>query len=98
MLLFTLVDIIGYLINIIVIVVIVQFVLSLLISFNVVNTHNELVASLWKAVNAILEPILRPIRRIMPDTGTLDLSPMVLIIGLVILQKILYGVAVSAVQ
>jgi YggT family protein len=97
-LLFTLVDIIGYLINIIVIVVIVQFVLSLLISFNVVNTHNELVASLWKAVNAILEPILRPIRRIMPDTGTLDLSPMVLIIGLVILQKILYGVAVSAVQ
>ncbi len=98
MLLFTLVDIIGYLINIIVIVVIVQFVLSLLISFNVVNTHNELVASLWKAVNAILEPILRPIRRIMPDTGTLDLSPMVLIIGLVVLQKILYGVAVSAVQ
>jgi YggT family protein len=97
-LLFTLVDIIGYLINIIVIVVIVQFVLSLLISFNVVNTHNELVASLWKAVNAILEPILRPIRRIMPDTGTLDLSPMVLIIGLVVLQKILYGVAVSAVQ
>ena len=98
MLLLTLVDIIGYLINIIVIVVIVQFVLSLLISFNVVNTHNELVASLWKAVNAILEPILRPIRRIMPDTGTLDLSPMVLIIGLVVLQKILYGVAVSAVQ
>ena len=93
MLLFTLVDIIGYLINIIVIVVIVQFVLSLLISFNVVNTHNELVASLWKAVNAILEPILRPIRRIMPDTGTLDLSPMVLIIGLSILQNVLIQLA-----
>ena len=96
MLLYTLVDIIGYLINIIVIVVIVQFVLSLLISFNVVNMHNELVASLWKAANAILDPILSPIRRIMPDTGSLDLSPMVLIIGLVVLQKILYGVAVSA--
>ena len=98
MIFYTLFEIVGYLVSIVVMLVIVQFVLSLLISFNVVNTHNELVASLWKAVNAILEPILRPIRRIMPDTGTLDLSPMVLIIGLVVLQKILYGVAVSAVQ
>lgn len=96
MLLYTLVDIIGYLINIIVILVIVQFVLSLLIAFNVVNMHNQLVASLWKAANALLEPLLRPIRRFMPDTGTLDLSPMVLIIGLVVLQKILTGVALSA--
>ena len=96
MLLYTLVDIIGYLINIIVILVIVQFVLSLLIAFNVVNMHNQLVASLWKAANALLEPLLRPIRRFMPDTGMLDLSPMVLIIGLVILQKILTGVALNA--
>ncbi|MCB2051521.1 MAG: YggT family protein [Novosphingobium sp.] len=96
MLLYTLVDIIGYLINIIVILVIVQFVLSLLIAFNVVNMHNQLVASLWKAANALLEPLLRPIRRIMPDTGMLDLSPMVLIIGLVIVQKILTGIALSA--
>ena len=80
----------------IVIVVIVQFVLSLLISFNVVNMHNDFVAAIWRAVNAILDPILNPIRRIMPNTGMLDLSPMVLIIGLVVLQKILYGVAVSA--
>ena len=96
MLLYTLVDIIGYLINIIVILVIVQFVLSLLIAFNVVNMHNQLVASLWKAANALLEPLLRPIRRIMPDPGMLDLSPMVLIIGLVIVQKILTGIALSA--
>lgn len=67
-------------------VVIVQFVLSLLISFNIVNFHNKFVAAIWQALNAILDPILRPIRRFMPDTGQLDLSPMVLIIGLSILQ------------
>ena len=89
MLFLTLLQITGYLINIVVTLVIVQFVLSLLISFNVVNMHNNVVAALWQAVNALLDPILKPIRRIMPHTGALDLSPMVLIIGLTILEIIL---------
>ena len=96
MLLYTLIDIVGYLINIVVVLVIVQFVLSLLISFNVVNMQNQFVSALWTAINALLEPILRPIRKIMPDTGAIDFSPMVLIIGLVIIQKILAGMAASA--
>ena len=62
----------------------------------VVNMHNNFVAALWQAVNAILEPLLRPIRRHMPDTGALDLSPMVLIIGLTILQIILKNLAYGA--
>ena len=81
---------------VVVMLVIVQFVLSLLISFNVVNTHNDLVASLWKAVNALLDPLLKPIRRYMPDTGMLDLSPMVLIILLQILRIVLGNLAVAA--
>lgn len=97
MLFFTLYEIISYLINIIVVVVIVQFVLSLLISFNVVNLHNNLVAAIWQAVNAILEPVLGPIRRIIPNTGGLDLSPMVLIIGLTIIQIVLKNLAYAAV-
>jgi len=91
----TLYEIISYLINIVVIVVIVQFVMSLLISFNVVNMHNDFVAAIWRAVNAILEPVLAPIRRIMPNTGAVDLSPMVLIIGLTIVQIILKNLAFS---
>ena len=91
-----LVDILSYLINIVVMLVIVQFVLSLLISFNVVNTHNEFVAAIWKAVNALLDPILQPVRRIMPNTGAIDFSPMVLIIGLTVLQKILVHLALSS--
>lgn len=92
----TLFEIVGYLINIVVVLVIVQFVLSLLISFNVVNMHNNFVAAIWQAVNVLLEPVLRPIRKIMPNTGAIDLSPMVLIIGLTILQIILRNLAIAS--
>jgi YggT family protein len=90
--LLALVSIISYLITIITTVVIVQFVLSLLISFNVISLSNDIVASIYKALNAILDPFLKPIRKIMPDTGMIDFSPMVLIIGLRVLQMLLVGV------
>jgi YggT family protein len=88
-------EIVGYLISLIVMLVIVQFVLSLLISFNVVSMHNDIVASLWRAINALLDPILAPVRRIMPETGMIDLSPMVLIIGLTIVQIIFKNLALA---
>ena len=96
MLFITLFEIVGYLINIVVMLVIVQFVMSLLISFNVVNLHNDFVAAIWRAVNALLDPVLKPIRRYMPDTGAIDISPMVLIIGLTIIQIVLKNLAWAA--
>jgi len=93
----TLFEIVGYLINIVVMLVIVQFVMSLLISFNVVNLHNDFVAAIWRAVNALLDPVLKPIRRYMPDTGAIDISPMVLIIGLTIIQIVLKNLALAAI-
>ncbi len=96
MLLFTLAQIIGYLVQIIIFLVIAQFVMSLLISFNVVNMHNDFVAAIWKAINAILDPILNPVRRIMPNTGAIDFSPMVLIVGLNILLIIVNSMAASS--
>jgi YggT family protein len=93
---YTLFEIVGYLISIVVMLVIVQFVMSLLLSFNVVSLHNDWVAAIWRAVNALLDPILKPVRRIMPDTGMIDLSPMVLIIGLTILQIVLKNLAVAS--
>ncbi len=98
MLIYALTDIVGYLISILVMLVIVQFVLSLLLSFNVVSTSNQLVDGLWRGINALLNPVLRPIQRIMPDTGAIDFSPMVLIIGLQILRKILVALAVASTQ
>lgn len=74
-------------------VVIVQFILSLLIAFNVVSLSNNIVSSIWQALNVILDPFLRPIRKILPDTGMIDFSPMVLLIGLRILQMLLMGLA-----
>lgn len=86
-------EIVGYLISVLVMLVIVQFVLSLLISFNVVSMHNDIVAAIWRAVNALLEPVLAPVRRVMPATGMIDLSPMVLIIVLTIIQIIFKNLA-----
>ena len=95
MFLYTLIEIISLLINVIVVAVIIQFVLSLLLSFNVVNRHNGLVDAIWTAINAILEPVLRPIRKIMPATGAIDFSPMVLIIVLQIVMIVLRNAAFS---
>ena len=97
MFLYTLVEIISLLINVIVIAVIIQFVLSLLLAFNVVNRHNGAVDAVWTAINAILDPVLRPIRKIMPNTGAIDFSPMVLIILLQIILIVLKNVAIAAV-
>ena len=97
MLTYTLFQIAGYLISVIVMLVIVQFVMSLLISFNVVNMHNDFVAAVWRAVNALLDPILNPIRRIMPDTGAIDFSPMALIILLQVVRIVLGNLAYAAI-
>ncbi|MVZ98355.1 YggT family protein [Sphingorhabdus sp. IMCC26285] len=91
--LLALISIIGYLMTILSTVVIVQFILSLLIAFNVVSLSNNFVSSIWHALNMILDPFLKPIRKIMPDTGMIDFSPMVLLIGLRILQMLLMGLA-----
>jgi YggT family protein len=84
-----LIDIVDLLMNLIIYLVIIQFIMSLLISFNVVNMHNNFVEAVWKAINALLDPLLKPIRRIMPDTGAIDFSPMALIILLQIIRSVL---------
>ncbi|WP_420606716.1 YggT family protein [Novosphingopyxis sp.] len=90
-----LIQIVELLSNILITVVIVQFVLSLLIAFNVVSMSNQFVAAIYQSLNAILDPVLRPIRRIMPDTGMIDFSPIVLIFALRVLMIILSGIAGS---
>jgi len=89
-------QIVGYLISVIIVLVIVQFVLSLLVAFNVVNMHNQWVAAIWRAINALLEPVLRPIRRLMPDTGAIDFSPLILIVLLNIVNIIFRNLALSS--
>ena len=89
-------DIVGYLISIIIALVIVQFVLSLLVAFNVVSMHNQWVSAIWRSINALLDPLLRPIRRLLPDTGAIDFSPLVLIVLLNIVNIIFIRLASGA--
>jgi YggT family protein len=87
-----LIQIISLLTNVIVMLVIVQFVIGLLFSFNVVNASNQFMVQVYRSINALLEPVLGPIRRVMPDTGAIDFSPLVLILLLQILLIILSSV------
>ena len=73
-------------------VIIIQFVLSLLLVFNVINTHNDFVRNLYAALEKMTEPLYRPIRRFLPDFGGIDFSPMVVVIILMVLDRLLAGV------
>ena len=61
-------------------IIIVQAVLSWLIAFNVINTSSDLVRSVWGGLERLTEPLYRPIRRVMPDFGALDLTPLVVLL------------------
>ena len=98
MLIYQLLGIVIYLIQILTYLVIAQFVLSLLISFNVVNTHNDFVGGLSRALGALLEPLYRPIRRLLPVMSGIDFSPMVLLILAQVLVRLISAVAVASIQ
>jgi YggT family protein len=72
---------INLIIQLYVYIVIASAVMSWLIAFNVINPYNQFVRSLWQAFNALTEPLLRPIRRMLPDLGGVDISPMILILA-----------------
>jgi YggT family protein len=65
-------------------------VLSWLIAFNVVNTRNPIVHSLGEFLYRVTEPLLRPIRNMLPNLGGLDVSPVILIIGLLFLERFIF--------
>ena len=82
MILNMLIQIVDLLISVLVMLIIVQFVIGLLLAFNVINTSNQFLVAVYNSINSLLEPVLAPIRRIMPNTGAIDFSPLVLILGL----------------
>ena len=90
--LITLYQIITLITNVVVMLVIVQFVIGLLFAFNVVNSSNDFLHQIYRSINALLEPVLAPIRRVLPTTGALDFSPLVLIVVLQIMLIVLGSV------
>ena len=85
----TLYQVVSYLTTILIMLIIVQFVIGLLLAFNVVNQSNQFVVGVYNAINALLEPALGPIRRRLPSAGAIDFSPLVLIIVLQIVLIVL---------
>jgi len=63
-------------------------VMSWLIAFNVVNSNNSTVRMIWNFLYQVTEPALRPIRAILPNLGGIDISPIILIIGLMFLDQL----------
>jgi YggT family protein len=82
-------DIIDIVLNLYVWLLIASAILSWLIAFNVVNTRNQFVSSVAEFLYRITEPVLRPIRNILPDLGGLDISPIILILLIMLIQRII---------
>lgn len=70
-------------------IVIIMIIMSWLFAFNVINGSNQVVAMIWKLVDGLTDPLLRPIRKIVPNISGRDLSPIVLFIIIFFIEMLL---------
>ncbi len=82
-------DIILIILQLYTYVIIIVAILSWLIAFNVINIYNDFVRSIWNALNALTEPRLRPIRQVLPNMGGIDISPIILILLIWLIEDII---------
>jgi YggT family protein len=80
---------IVWLLNIFEFMIIIVAIMSWLIAFGVINVYNSGVRAVYDGLNAVLEPMLRPIRRIVPIAGGLDISPLILIILIELIKQVI---------
>jgi YggT family protein len=94
----TMAELIGFLVYVLQLfiwVIVIQAILSWLVAFNIVNLQNRFVSAVLNGLDRVLNPVLRPIRNLLPDMGGIDLSPLVLILGVMLVQRLLQGLAVD---
>ncbi|MGH6818840.1 MAG: YggT family protein [Methylovirgula sp.] len=82
-------DVILIVLQIYTYIIIIVAILSWLIAFHVINIYNDFVRSIWNALNAITEPLLRPIRQALPNLGGIDISPVILLLLIFLLEDII---------
>ena len=90
-----LIGVIIILLNVLWWIIIVQAILSWLIAFNVINMSSNFVRSMVTALDRLTAPLYRPIRRFLPDFGGIDFSPLVVLLLIMVVQKLLTGVAMD---
>ncbi len=84
-----LLDVILFVLHLYWYVIIIVAIMSWLIAFNVINIYNDLVRSIWGGLNAVTEPLLRPIRSVLPQMGGIDISPVVLLLVIFLIEDII---------
>ena len=82
-------DVVMIALDIYIWIIVAMAVFSWLVAFNVVNQRNQAVAAIGNFLYQATEPLLRPIRRRMPNLGAMDLSPIVLLLGIFLIQRII---------
>ncbi|MEM6593238.1 MAG: YggT family protein [Pseudomonadota bacterium] len=71
-------------------VIFIYFIMSWLLSFQVLNLRQPLVAQIWNGLSMLLEPLFHPIRNILPATGGLDFSPLVVLLIILMLERLFF--------
>lgn len=74
-------------------IIFIMVIMSWLLTFNVINRHNQFVDMVWRTLMGLTEPILRPIRNVMPNLGGIDISPLVLLLGVFFLREMNWWIA-----
>ena len=82
-------DIVFLVLNLYMDVIIAAAVMSWLIAFNVVNVRNDVVRAIWNTLTALTDPLLWRIRRLLPNTGGIDISPVILYLLILLVEKII---------
>jgi YggT family protein len=89
---FALYEIISLLLSVLTWIIIIQAIISWLVAFNVINTQSGAVSQFLYALDRITEPLYRPIRRVLPDFGGIDFSPLVLLLLIAVVRIILRSI------
>ena len=90
-----LINILQMLLMVLTWIIIAQVIISWLFAFNVINPGSGFMRSLVEALDKITAPFYRPIRKVLPDFGGIDFSPLVLILAIAIVRQLLGGVAME---
>ena len=82
-------NVIMYALNIYWYVIIASAIFSWLFAFGVVNPRNPVVSAIGNFLYQATEPVLRPIRRVVPTLGAIDISPVILLLGIILIQQVI---------
>ncbi|MCX7339253.1 MAG: YggT family protein [Hyphomicrobiales bacterium] len=82
-------DVVDLALSLYVWILIASAIISWLVAFNVINVRNTVVRMVWDFLYRVTEPALRPIRNILPNLGGIDISPIILLLGIFFLQSVI---------